>query len=97
MKTYTTEWTIETVNSDGDIIEVEFFTTYPELQEQLIKYEKFGIDPECSLDIGLVKYYTSPCVGSPDRAYAYIEKGELDDEFDDGTKVPKLYKLIVNS
>lgn len=88
-KEWTVEWTVETVDEFGDIIESEFLPTYFEAKGYTEMYP--DIDEGCHYEIGLIKYYAAPKIGTPDRTYAYIEDGALSEEFDDGTRVPAIY------
>ncbi len=89
-RTFTTyEWALETLNDDGDIVDVDFFDTL----HDLVEYES-NLDGK---RIALVKHTNLAYRDGEeiDRNYAYVEDGELEAEFEDGSTVPKAKRAEV--
>lgn len=87
MKTTNYEWTIETVDSEGEIIDVDFSDTKPDITQ--IRVEEGN-----KIEIALVRDNYSD---GHERLWAYLdEKGNLPEYFEDAygnlmQKVPKKY------
>lgn len=87
------EWTVEQVDSFGDIIET---SGVPKLAEAM----RHAPDPEdlaalnCThFDLVLVRDVFNAEDGDlEDRQWAYVQDGELPEEFDGGTRVPAQYR-----
>lgn len=80
----TYDWALETLNDDGDIVDVE---NHPTLRA-LVAY---GGDLD-NKRVALVKYRVLDNGAYEElesHTYAYVEGGELASEFDDGSSVPK--------
>ena len=86
-KENTYEWTLEVINSDGDIEQSLF---EPTLQD-IGRYSDFGGRMGRELMVALVKSTGNEYDGIVDRTWAYIEDGSLNERFQDGTKVPKKF------
>ena len=89
-RTYTTyEWALETLDDDGDIVDVDHFDTLHELV-------RYASDLE-GKRVALVKHTNLEYRDGEeiDRTYAYVEDGELEAEFADGSTVPKARRAEV--
>lgn len=80
-KTSTTyEWVSEQLDEHGNIVETFQFNTRKEAEEQ-------------GGEIALCRRVHYVIDGDEkDRQYAYLEGGELPEEFDGGTRVPKRFR-----
>lgn len=88
-RTFTTyEWALETLDDDGDIVDVDHFDTLRDLVGH--KSALYG-------RIALVKHTNLEYRDGEeiDRTYAYVEDGELEAEFADGSTVPKTKRAEV--
>ena len=72
------EWTVETVDSYGDINQCEFFARLEDCM-----FPVYG-----HYDIGLVRYVGDELDGEQSRSYAYIKNGQLPNRFDNGRTIP---------
>lgn len=68
------EWTTETIDADGDIIDSSFYD----------KLSSISKDDFKSNDVGLVRNEGNEADGLEDRFWAYIKDGKLPEYFVDG-------------
>ena len=89
-RTFTTyEWVLETLDDDGDIVDVDHFDTL----HDLVKHAS-DLDGK---RVALVKHTNLEYRDGEeiDRTYAYVEDGELYVQFEDGSTVPKAKRAEV--
>ena len=79
------EWSIETIDDSGDIIDNDFDDTMADL----LRRHPLG----SSERLVLVLSIGSILDGVEDRGWAYIADGKLPEFFDNGIKVPKRFHM----
>ena len=85
------EWCYEIVESDGDIVDCQYWATYAECRE----------NAPSDAEIALVWRYGNDLIGEEDRAYAYCipaDNGDglqLPECFDNDRKVPQRFHAEV--
>jgi len=75
------EWVVETVDSDGDIIDSNFNEKLSEL------------DPDDLSHLALVRNQGNEPEGLTDRLWAYVTNGILPEVFSDSSGTPTTYKV----
>ena len=78
----TYEWVIETLDSNGDIIDVDHSETFP------------TNIPE-NADVALTRIIGNVRDGIKHRQYAYLADGKLPETFENGVQVPKRFHVEV--
>lgn len=87
------EWTTETIDADGDIVDSGFFDKLSDISK----------DDFESNDVGLVRNEGDEANGLKDKFWAYIKDGKLPEYFVDGggheisIKVPQKYHKELNT
>ncbi len=81
MATLAYEWDIETVDKFGDIQDHCHAERLNELKKKLEPNESLVLVVDQWNDEGLIE-----------RQWAYVENGDLPDEFDGGYKIPKRFR-----
>ena len=95
------EWTIEVVRTydDGinDIDDLDFWDTYAEVKRAASAKQ---VEPDCRLDIGLVRHRYDEYGDLIDTEWAYMVDGKLPETFEDargrpGSRVPARFHAEV--
>ena len=82
------EWVVEDNDVYDDIVDLFHCDT----MEEAIEFVKNNI-PIHHYDVALTRLEGNNDDGLIDRQYAYLLNGKLPEEFDNGTKVPKRFKI----
>jgi hypothetical protein len=78
----TYEWAIETLDSNGDIYDVDHSETFP-------------TDIPENADVALTRIIGNDQDGIKHRQYAYLADGKLPETFENGVRVPKRFHVEV--
>lgn len=80
------EWVVEEVDDYGDIEDCYFFSSYAEAKV-------FSSNHGKQVSLALCKSESNKQKDSVQwGTYAYVQRGELADRFEDGSSVPQKYK-----